>query len=50
MGSFGDGNAILDSWALIEGRKLYPRFKQLADSLNCHLRTAWNNKEPVAGG
>jgi NTE family protein len=33
MGSFGDGNAILDM-GIQEGRKLYPRFKKLADSLN----------------
>jgi NTE family protein len=33
MGSFGDGNAILDI-GIEEGRKLYPRFKRLADSLN----------------
>jgi NTE family protein len=33
MGSFGDGNAILDI-GVEEGRKLYPRFKRLADSLN----------------
>jgi NTE family protein len=33
MGSFGDGGAILDS-GIQEGRKLYPRFKRLADSLN----------------
>ena len=33
MGSFGDGNAILDL-GIEEGRKLYPRFKRLADSLN----------------
>jgi NTE family protein len=33
MGSFNEGNAILDA-GLEEGRKLYPRFKQLADSLN----------------
>lgn len=33
MGSFGEGNAILDQ-GIEEGRKLYPRFKRLADSLN----------------
>ncbi|THU30408.1 hypothetical protein FAM09_30085 [Niastella caeni] len=33
MGSFGEGKAILDM-GIEEGRKLYPRFKQLADSLN----------------
>jgi len=33
MGSFGEGNAILDV-GIEEGRKLYPRFKRLADSLN----------------
>lgn len=33
MGSFGDGNAILEV-GIEEGRKLYPRFKRLADSLN----------------
>jgi NTE family protein len=33
MGSFGDGSAILDL-GIEEGRKLYPRFKRLADSLN----------------
>jgi NTE family protein len=33
MGSFGDGHAILDS-GIIEGRRLYPQFKRLADSLN----------------
>jgi NTE family protein len=33
MGSFGDGNAILEL-GIEEGRKLYPRFKRLADSLN----------------
>jgi NTE family protein len=33
MGSFGEGGAILDL-GIEEGRKLYPRFKQLADSLN----------------
>jgi len=33
MGSFGDGGAILDI-GIQEGRKLYPRFKRLADSLN----------------
>jgi NTE family protein len=33
MGSFGEANAILD-YGIEEGRKLYPRFKRLADSLN----------------
>jgi NTE family protein len=33
MGSFSDGEAILDL-GIEEGRKLYPRFKRLADSLN----------------
>src|SRR5688572_8866739 len=33
MGSFGDAEAILEK-GIEEGRKLYPRFKQLADSLN----------------
>jgi NTE family protein len=33
MGSFGDGKAILNL-GIEEGRKLYPRFKRLADSLN----------------
>jgi NTE family protein len=33
MGSFGDGSAILEL-GIQEGRKLYPRFKRLADSLN----------------
>ena len=33
MGSFAQANEILDS-GIMEGRKLYPRFKQLADSLN----------------
>jgi len=33
MGSFGEGKAILDL-GIEEGRKLYPRFKRLADSLN----------------
>ncbi|OQP60296.1 patatin-like phospholipase family protein [Niastella populi] len=33
MGSFNDGGAILDL-GIEEGRKLYPRFKRLADSLN----------------
>jgi NTE family protein len=33
MGSFGDGNSILNL-GIEEGRKLFPRFKQLADSLN----------------
>jgi NTE family protein len=32
MGSFGDAEAILKA-GIEEGRKLYPRFKQLADSL-----------------
>jgi NTE family protein len=33
MGSFGEGSAILDS-GIVEGHKLYPQFKRLADSLN----------------
>lgn len=33
MGSFSESNEILDA-GLEEGRKLYPRLKQLADSLN----------------
>lgn len=33
MGSFSEANAIIDE-GLEEGRKLYPRFKKLADSLN----------------
>ena len=33
MGSFGDADAILEK-GIEEGRKLYPRFKHLADSLN----------------
>jgi len=33
MGSFNDAHAILDTGIEV-GRKLYPRFKQLADSLN----------------
>lgn len=33
MGSFADGEAIL-KLGIEEGRKLYPRFKRLADSLN----------------
>ena len=33
MGSFGDADAILEK-GIAEGKKLYPRFKQLADSLN----------------
>src|SRR5258708_19000833 len=33
MGSFGESNEILDA-GLEEGRRLYPRLKQLADSLN----------------
>jgi NTE family protein len=33
MGNFGEAGAILDS-GLEEGRRLYPRLKQLADSLN----------------
>ncbi len=33
MGSFGEGNAILEH-GIEEGRKLYPRFKHLADSLD----------------
>ena len=33
MGSFNEGQAILDV-GIEEGRKLYPRFKRLADSLN----------------
>jgi len=33
MGTFGEANAIVDS-GLEEGRRLYPRLKQLADSLN----------------
>jgi NTE family protein len=42
MGSFGEGSAILDS-GIVEGRKLYPRFKQLADSLNA----IYGSMEPV---
>ncbi|HTI11623.1 MAG TPA: patatin-like phospholipase family protein [Puia sp.] len=33
MGSFGESNEILDA-GVEEGRRLYPRLKQLADSLN----------------
>jgi NTE family protein len=33
MGTFGEADAIVDS-GLEEGRRLYPRLKQLADSLN----------------
>ncbi len=33
MGTFSDADAILDS-GLAEGRRLYPRLKELADSLN----------------
>jgi NTE family protein len=33
MGNFGDANEIIDS-GLAEGRRLYPRLKALADSLN----------------
>jgi NTE family protein len=33
MGSLADAKAILEK-GIDEGRKLYPRFKQLADSLN----------------
>jgi NTE family protein len=33
MGSFNDAGAILDA-GIEEGRKMYPRFKHLADSLN----------------
>jgi len=33
MGSFGEADAIIEA-GLEEGRKLYPRFKKLADSLN----------------
>lgn len=33
MGSFGDSKELLEI-GIEEGRKLYPRFKQLADSLN----------------
>lgn len=33
MGTFGDANAIIDS-GMEEGRRLYPRLRQLADSLD----------------
>jgi NTE family protein len=48
MGSFGDGHAILDI-GIEEGRKLYPRFKRLADSLNAIYGSAEpkRNRLPV---
>ncbi len=33
MGSFGDSKELMEL-GIQEGRRLYPRFKQLADSLN----------------
>ena len=33
MGTFGDAGAIIDS-GIVEGRRLYPQLKKLADSLN----------------
>jgi NTE family protein len=43
MGSFNDGQAILDL-GIEEGRKLYPRFKRLADSLNAIYGPIEQNK------